>query len=338
MSSPLPVLHSTYSSCDALALQADAWSQEALGVICFCSQPITGEPPLMQVNMPVLSGDDTACEAWLSNGMLKAGTREGLRFRYSDNLLFGVVEQAEEYFAASALATPLQQATEAAYKKILTLLSDLDYPFIYRFWNYFADINGISHDLERYRQFNLGRQDAFLACGREVAGCLPAACALGTDHGPLKIAFLAGRVKATAIENPRQMSAYQYPSEYGPRSPTFSRANLLSLSGQETLFLSGTASIVGHATVHHGDVIAQTREAMVNLHTLVSEANYLTKKKFELSNAPYRIYVRHTEDLLAVQNEMRRIAGPQFRGIFLRADICRQDLLLEIETSLDHRI
>jgi len=342
MSSPLSVLQSAYTSCDALTHQSDACSKEALGIICFTSESISigalglAELPLMQVNMPVLSGNDVACEAWLSNALLKPGSREELRYRYSDSLLFGVVEITEASFSASASGTPLQQATETAYKQILTLLSDLDYPFIYRFWNYLADINGDSHGLERYRQFNSGRQDAFLASGRDVGGGLPAACALGVDQGPLKIAFLAGRVKATAIENPRQVSAYQYPLEYGPRSPTFSRANLLSLPQQEILFLSGTASIVGHETVHEGDVVAQTREAMANLQALVTEANNSSIKKFELTDVFYRIYVRHEEDLLAIQSEMSSIVGPAFKAVFLRADICRQDLLLEIEATLDH--
>lgn len=344
MSSPISVLYSAYSSCDAWVQQPDAGGDKALGTICFSSEPYAGsalasaELPSMQVNMPVLSGGDAACETWLSNAILEKGVREGLRYRYSDSLLFGVVELTEENYAASASRTPLQQATEAAYKQILTLLSDLEYPFIYRFWNYLADINGISDGLERYRQFNSGRQDAFLACGRPVSGGLPAACALGVDQGPLKIAFLAGRVKAAAIENPRQMSAYQYPLEYGPRSPTFSRANLLSLAQQEILFLSGTASIVGHETVHHGDVIAQTQEAMANLQALVTEANLISQKRFALADVLYRIYVRHSEDVLAIQQEMRSIAGPAFKAIFLRADICRQDLLLEIEATLDHSL
>jgi enamine deaminase RidA (YjgF/YER057c/UK114 family) len=110
------------------------------------------------------------------------------------------------------------------------------------------------------------------------------------------------------------------------------------LPHQEVLFLSGTASIVGHETVHHGDVIAQTLEAMTNLQTLVTEANNLSRTKFELTDVLYRIYVRNEENLLAIQNEMSRIAGPAFRAIFLRADICRQDLLLEIEATLDHPI
>jgi chorismate lyase/3-hydroxybenzoate synthase len=344
MSSPLSVLHSAYTSCDTLTHQSCKSTESALGIISFSRESMTGgalgstELPLMQVNMPVLSGNDAACEVWSSNAILHTDSKNGLRYRYSDNLLFGVIELAEASISALASETPLQHATETAYKQILTLLRDLNYPFVYRFWNYLADINGVSHGLERYRQFNLGRQDAFLACGREVAGGLPAACALGVNQGALKIAFLAGQVKATAIENPRQISAYQYPQQYGPRSPTFSRANLLCLPQQEILFLSGTASIVGHETVHHGDAKGQTREAMANLQALVNEANNLSKKKFELAEVFYRIYVRHAEDVLSIQNEMSHIIGAAFKATFLRADICRQDLLLEIEATLEHPI
>ena len=342
MSSTLSVLKSVYTSCEALSPELGACSKEALGIISFNSRSISAgtlgltEVPSLQVNMPVLSGNPVSCEAWLSTATLQTGAKEGIRYRYSDSLLFGVMEIPESSFQASAAATPLQQATEAAYKQILALLSDLDFPFIYRFWNYLPDINGVSNGLERYRQFNSGRQDAFMACGRDVARGLPAACALGVDQGPLKIAFLAGRVLATAIENPRQMSAYHYPPEYGPRSPTFSRANLLSLPPQEILFLSGTASIVGHETVHQGDVIAQTREAMANLQALVTEANQFSKSEFDLTDVFYRVYVRHAEDLPAIQNEMGSIVGPAFKALFLRADICRQDLLLEIEATLGY--
>ena len=105
------------------------------------------------------------------------------------------------------------------------------------------------HGLERYRQFNIGRQDAFLDSHRGATGNVPAASAIGLAGGPLSVAFLAGATPALAVENPRQVSAYLYPADYGPRSPTFSRAVRATLSGQEALFVSGTASIVGHRTV-----------------------------------------------------------------------------------------
>ena len=37
------------------------------------------------------------------------------------------------------------------------------------------------------------------------------------------------------------------------------------------LFVSGTASIVGHETQHRGDVVAQTRETLANLSSVLAE-------------------------------------------------------------------
>lgn len=200
-----------------------------------------------------------------------------------------------------------------------------------------ADINGSSHGLERYRQFNLGRQNAFLACGREVMGNVPAACALGSAQGPLTIAFLVGRTPPLAIENPRQISAYQYPQRYGPRSPSFSRASLVRLGQDEVLFVSGTASIVGHETLHPADVVAQTRETLVNIKAVISEANrQASQPKFDLGSLFYRVYVRHVADMSAIRSEMERAIGAAFKVIFLQADICREDLLLEIEATAGH--
>lgn len=313
-----------------------------LGAICFSGLLRDENPagmtnvPVIQALTPVLDGSDASCEVWLGNASLAQGQCGAIRYRYDDEMLFGVIELPEAG-PAPVDVPPLQQAAESAYRQILMLLDDLNYPFMYRFWNYMADINGVSHGLERYRQFNLGRQQAFLACGRGVEGDVPAACALGTAQGPLTIAFLAGRTPALAIENPRQISAYQYPEQYGPRSPTFARASLLRLPQAEMLFISGTASIVGHETQHQADVIAQTRETLANLEAVISEANRLSRKpEFNLAHAFCRVYVRHAADMPLIRKEMERIIGATITAVFLQADICREDLLVEIEITAGH--
>ena len=279
--------------------------------------------------MPILDGE-AACEFWLGDSATAAAYKDGIRYRRSENLLFGVIEMNE----ADTGPIPLQQATKSAYQQIFALLDELELPFVYRFWNYMADINAVSHGLERYRQFNLGRQDAFLACGRNVVGELPSACALGTAKGPLQIAFLAGTAASLAIENPRQVNAYAYPEDYGPRSPTFSRASLLRLADGEMLFISGTASIVGHRTRHLGDVLGQTRETLANIEAVILEANRTMHHRwFNPSQLFYRVYVRHATDIGVIRDELRRLTGNHANAIFLQADICREDLLLEIETT-----
>jgi enamine deaminase RidA (YjgF/YER057c/UK114 family) len=111
--------------------------------------------------------------------------------------------------------------------------------------------------------------------------------------GALSIAFMAGKAPAVPLENPRQVSAYNYPADYGPRSPTFSRGALGYLPGQEILFISGTASIVGHQTVHPGDVAGQCRECIANIAAVLGEANRQRRSApFALDELVYRVYVR----------------------------------------------
>ncbi|WP_334157434.1 chorismate transformation enzyme, FkbO/Hyg5 family [Oryzomicrobium sp.] len=318
-----------------LALQDDL-----LGSAVFAAAPLAlpGEAPQSFVSTPVLDGHPAWIEAWRGDAPLRAGRAGPLAWRAGPNLLFGAVTLDEADFSPGDGATPLQQAAEAAYRAVFALLAAEGYPYLLRVWNYLDDINGESFGLERYRQFNIGRQDAFLASGRPVVQNVPAACALGTIGGHLVVFFLAGRQAPIPVENPRQTSAYHYPREYGPRSPTFSRAAVVRHGGQDVLFISGTASIVGHRTLHMGDVAAQTRETLANLEAVIAEANRVAPGAgYRLADCLLKIYIRHPADLPAVRAEIGR-ALPAARAFYLQADVCRADLLVEIEASTGHSL
>ncbi len=342
-------LHSTQLSVAAFLKQSEPWRNSVLGAFCFSAEAVASQMqagtsvPCMHVAMPRLDAGDSVCEVWHGSRQLSRGQSGAIHYRHDEDVLLGVIELPEAMFADMD-KTPLQQATESAYRQIFALLDMLRYPYLFRCWNYMADINTHSFGLERYRQFNLGRQDAFLAHGRDVVGNVPAACAMGFGHaellqGPptLHIAFLAGRTAPLNIENPRQISAYQYPQEYGPRSPTFSRASLVRIGQNEVLFISGTASIVGHATLHPDNVVAQTRETIANIKTVLDEANHqsclASQPKFDLASLYYTVYVRRPADLVKVRTELAHCVGDALNAVFLQADMCREDLLLEIEAT-----
>lgn len=331
-----------------LKLPASVDTSDVLGALYFSPRlaggmPMAASVPCLLVPMPRIDADESVWEIWYGQGELTAGHRGDIQYRHDAEVLFGVVVIGESSFSVDPLQTPLRQATELAYRQVFELLESLNFPYLFRFWNYIADINAHSFGLDRYSQFNLGRQDAFLAHGREVAGNVPAACALGFGktgaNAKLRIAFLAGRVMPHSIENPRQVSAYQYPPQYGPRSPTFSRATLVKRNDDEVLFISGTASIVGHATMHPSDVIAQTRETLVNIEAVIAEANAQTAStRFDLGSLHYKVYVRHAADAPLIHAELTRLAGIELNAIYLQADVCRQDLLLEIEATAGHAL
>lgn len=337
MRDTVSILHSENLSVAALLTQPAQRKNSVLGALCFSTDTAVRsmlsdlEIPCMNVTVTRLDASDAILDIWHGSGAITDGRSGDIHYRHDSELLFGVMTLPEILFDA-ADKTPLQQATESAYRQLFALLDALRFPYLFRIWNYIADINGCSFGQERYQQFNRGRQDAFLASGRDVAGRAPAACALGFAQGPLTIAFLAGRAVPLNLENPRQISAYQYPPQYGPRSPIFSRAALVRMGQHEVLFISGTASIVGHATLHADDVVAQTRETMNNIEAVLAEASR-QHSGFDLASLSYKVYVRNPADLELIRAEFVRCAGNPLKAVFLQADVCREDLLLEIEAT-----
>ena len=84
--------------------------------------------------------------------------------------------------------------------------------------------------------------------------------------------------------------------------------------------------------MHHGDVAEQTRESMRNISVLLAEANRLAGAPcFALDGLIYRVYVRHADDLGLVQQTLAGMLGSSVVLTFVQADICRSDLLVEIE-------
>lgn len=298
------------------------------------------DSPRQMITAPLLgSAHAVAQEVWLTDEACRAGEFAGIRFRRNAHVLFGVLEIDEQAFADGPSGQPLQQAAAEAYRRIFRLLDAEGLPQLWRAWNYLADINQVTNGLERYRQFNIGRHDAFLAVNRAAVGNVPAACAIGLRRGALSIAFLAGRTPAQPLENPRQISAYHYPVDYGPRSPTFSRALLVALPGQESLFISGTASIVGHRTVHVGDIGGQCREALNNIAAVVGEANRLSSGvAYSPAELSYRVYLRQADDFPIARAVLDDAVGKAGGIVFVEADICRSDLLVEIEATAVHSL
>ncbi len=180
--------------------------------------------------------------------------------------------------------------------------------------------------------------EAFVAKGRLIKGNAPAASAVGKRPGNTVICFLAARRAGTPVENPRQVNPYSYPAQYGPRGPTFSRALFATWNGTSQLYVSGTASILGHLSQHAGDAHAQAGETIVNLRTVMAEAH---KQGLVDATAAtemlFKVYLRRPELRPVVEAPLRKAFGPYASIVYLQADICRQELLLEVEVVCSMR-
>lgn len=300
---------------------------------------------------------DACFEIWQCDASDLESARHGpLHYRYSESagIVFGSVEvhEADAGLLHASGETPLERAAYAAYEAIFSVLDALDMRHPLRIWNIVPAINAQQFGSERYCQFNTGRPRAFKDGGRAIVGSVPAASALGAAARiagdaapamPLAVSFLAARSACHAIENPRQVSAYRYPARYGPSAPTFARAAAWpgpnGFSAASMLFVSGTASIVGHETVHHDDVIAQLRETLANVDAVLDETERQGHGHSMLSDLTYKVYVRDPNDahaLAAIDEMLRSRCGVSLRALYLRAEVCRADLLIEVEASGGH--
>ena len=278
----------------------------------------------------LVSSDVPVVEVWSGRQPAIAETIGTTRCRHNGEVIFATVAAPLASDADDALGL----ATYAAYSSLLAALQVTDYPYLIRVWNSIPGINVDDQGLERYRRFNLQRFKAYEESSQPTGAGAPAACALGSFGGPLVLYCLASKAPPRSIENPRQTSAYRYPQQYGPRAPSFSRAALWPGSADESdvLFVSGTASIVGHQTMHRGDVAAQAHETLSNLESIVSEARrHNARGVTTLSDLLLKVYVRHVGDTPAVRRVLIERGLDADAALYLNADICRADLLVEIE-------
>jgi chorismate lyase/3-hydroxybenzoate synthase len=315
---------------------ASSQSMNTLGALRYGHSALHAEPeplnePVTDVAGQMLLDGAPQLDVWRTSGPVEAGHSGQVRWWRSAEWMFGTVDLDE-----SAQSAGLADVSRNAYLDIFRSLDDSSCPHLLRLWNYLPRINIDGGGLERYRQFNSGRQQAFLESKRAAFDGAPAACALGTSAGPLSIRFLAGRHAPSAVENPRQLSAYRYPSTYGPSAPTFSRAALADMGNDHlALLISGTASIVGSDTLHHGDVLAQTHETLRNLQAVIDSAQVRCSARFDIRQLDCVVYVRHPADAPLVRDILSQTLGATSHcvsnAVFLQADICRSDLLVEIE-------
>lgn len=262
-------------------------------------------------------------EVWYANGPVHTGFDGQIRFASDDHHLAAAIEVDEREHGG------LAGAAAYVYSQIAQFQLTSRYRHLQRIWNYLDDINQGEGDAERYRVFCSGRAEGLKLLGLER---FPAATAIGRRDGSqrLQVYWLAGREPGIALENPRQTAAYLYPRQYGPTPPVFSRAMLVA---PDLLMISGTASIVGHASQHAGNVERQMAEIFSNLDSLLTRARAHAPAlplRFG-GNTLIKAYLRNRENLAYVEQQLRERLPPGTPFLALLGDVCRADLILELD-------
>jgi enamine deaminase RidA (YjgF/YER057c/UK114 family) len=252
----------------------------------------------------------------------------------------------------------LHREGRSAYEQSLEALQSLQsalrrcgatFEDVVRTWLYLGCITEERNGVERYRELNRARTDFFagipfeqrpLLSGRAGQAVYPASTGIGTLCHGLITACMALQTERQDVfllplENPLQTSAFDYPKAYSVKSPKFSRAMAVRTGDDVTIWISGTASIVNSETVHPGDVVAQTEQTLTNIEKLIAAENFARlgwpDAGATLADlAKVHVYVKHAEDYPQVRAVCERRLG-RLPAIYAVADVCRPDLLVEIE-------
>lgn len=237
-----------------------------------------------------------------------------------------------------------------AFDKMRRRLSAVGASFdqVVRTWIYVNRITDRRSGLQRYQEFNRARSDFYrdipfgtrFRAADPRSGCFPASTGIGTRGPRIQMACVAidsrrSDVFVVPLENPQQTPAYDYQPVYSPESPKFSRGVAVVQGRYVSLMVSGTASIVDSRTVYPGDVVRQTVQTLNNIERLIAPENLarlgLPGAGATLKDvAKLRVYVKHAEDYPACRNIVEHRL-PKVPAIYLDADVCRPDLLVEIE-------
>lgn len=251
----------------------------------------------------------------------------------------------------------LQSPTGGIYRQTTEILEQMQsalhqagsgFEHVLRTWFYLGGITETDDGLQRYRQFNRARTDFYRGIKFHCSaaqpnipqGIYPASTGIGTRGTGLVAGCLALQTdRADALllplENPQQTPAYAYHPRHSPHSPKFSRGVALVLGDYVTTWLSGTASVVHSLSRHPGDIRGQTKQTIENIEKLISAENFafhgIQHAGLRLSDlAKVRVYLKRPQDFATC----KAICDERFGSvptIYAVADVCRAELLVEIE-------
>jgi enamine deaminase RidA (YjgF/YER057c/UK114 family) len=183
--------------------------------------------------------------------------------------------------------------------------------------------------LDWYGPFNEVRTDFFSRHG-VFEHMVPASTGIGAGNtsGAALVADLMAvrpkddRVKVFAVPSPMQCPALDYKS-------SFSRAVEIDYPDHRRLYVSGTASIDPEGrTVHVDDIAGQ-----IDLTMRVVEALMESRSMGWSDTKKAVTYLARTEDVPVFEKYCRDRGIPNFPMVLAHTDICRRDLLFEIEVE-----
>jgi len=247
---------------------------------------------------------------------------------------------------ANSLNDSASIQSEEIFQKIEKILS-VEKMYIHdivRQWNYIGSITEMEDGIQNYQAFNNARARFYAKVNWDTFG-YPAATGIGTTGRGIMVNLIAVSAKPNStivgIDNPLQIAAHHYSlsmlvgskEKHTLATPKFERAKVIQKDSRIFCFISGTAAIRGEQSMQEMNAAMQTKQTIENIIYLVSTENLRRQgvsNDSTLRMAGIRVYIKNKEDFEMVKEEVDKV----WFGVptlYVQADVCRRELLVEIE-------
>jgi enamine deaminase RidA (YjgF/YER057c/UK114 family) len=246
---------------------------------------------------------------------------------------------------ADSLLLDYTSQCNSVFDKISSVfnLENIGVQHIVRQWNYVGDITDFENGNQHYQLFNNARSEFYKNV--DFPNGYPAATGISMSLKSIFVSVLAivptSETIIAAIDNSLQIPAYNYSetvlvegkTNHLKTTPKFERGKYITNGKSRIFYVSGTAAIRAEQSTNPNEAALQTRQTVENINFLISNENiqrYTIEKNVYLSLNSIRVYVKRCQDYAAIKAEVEK-AWPNVTAIYLLAEVCRTELLVEIE-------
>ncbi len=246
---------------------------------------------------------------------------------------------------ADSLLLDYTTQSNSVFDKISSVfnLENVGIQHIIRQWNYIGNITDFENGNQHYQLFNNARSEFYKNV--DFPNGYPAATGISMSLNTIIVSVLAvvptTNTVIAAIDNSLQIPAYNYSesvlvegkTNHIKTTPKFERGKFITNGKSRIFYVSGTAAIRAEQSTNPNDAALQTQQTIGNINFLISNENiqrYNIEKNVYLSLNSIRVYVKRCEDYASIKAEVEK-AWPNVAAIYLLAEVCRTELLVEIE-------
>ena len=274
-----------------------------------------------------------------------------ISIREDNGVCYGIIEGSEESLlfiegiAASDFSQSVKSQSQEVFSRLDGILSAYGFAVddIVRQWNYIGNITSHRNGRQNYQEFNDARSAYYMTSA--WSNGYPAATGIGASCEGIIVGCIAFKSDSHIypINNPLQIAAHEYSrkvlvddnADALKTTPKFERAKLIEIGEDACCFVSGTAAIRGELSMDMKSARSQTIQTIENIEYLVSKENLIRFgcKAYDLNLLNLRVYIKNAADYDEVKATVDELY-PQIPAVYTIADVCRDELLVEIEGIL----